>query len=125
MIAALTAIVAKPTWKLALVLALLASGALNLWQWERSRTAPLRMENRALGAALTTINAVAQDAHRDNAALMTELDALIERGRETRVVYRRAVVLTPLPDVCAPGAARVQAVNQGLGPSESPLRKSP
>lgn len=104
---------------------LVLSLGLNVWLWQRAATAPLRIENRALGAALTTVTAIANDARRDNAALLTELDALVERGREARVVYRRAAAQTPLPAACAPGAARVQAVNQGLGPSESPLRKSP
>lgn len=110
---------------LILVPALMLSVGLNVWQWRRAVTAPLRLENRALGAALTTVNALAKDAARDNTALLAELDALVERGRTTRTVYRRAAAQAPLPAQCAPGADRIQAVNQGLGPSEPPLRKSP
>ena len=102
-----------------LVLALLLSLGINAYQWRRAATAPLRLENRALGAALITVNALAKDAARDNATLLTELDALVERGRVTRTVYRQAATQSPLPAQCAPGAARIQAVNQGLGPSES------
>lgn len=104
---------------------LLLSVALNVWQWRRAVTAPLRLENRALGAALTTVNALAKDAARDNTALLAELDALVERGRVTRTVYRRAAAQAPLPSQCAPGADRIQAVNQGLGPSEPPPKESP
>lgn len=110
-------------WALILALALLASLSLNLWQWERARTAPLRIENRALGAALTTVQALATDATRDNKALLVELDALVERGRTTRTVYRHAAAQAPLPAQCAPGSARIQAVNQGLGPSEPPQER--
>ncbi|MGO1073591.1 hypothetical protein [Lysobacter sp. CA199] len=119
MIAAVAAFKAMAgRWTLVLALALLASLSLNLWQWERARTAPLRIENRTLGAALTTVQALATDATRDNKALLIELDALVERGRATRTVYRHAASQAPLPTQCAPGAARIQAVNQGLGPSE-------
>lgn len=110
---------------LILVPALMLSVGLNVWQWRRAVTAPLRLENRALGAALTTVNALAKDAARDNTALLSELDALVERGRTARTVYRRVAAQAPLPAQCAPGADRIQAVNQGLGPSEPPLRKSP
>lgn len=120
MIAALAAVATGAgRWTLILALALLASLSLNLWQWQRARTAPLRIENRALGAALTTVQALATDATRDNKALLVELDALIERGRTTRTVYRHAATKSPLPAQCAPGAERIQAINQGLGPSES------
>ncbi|MGO1000745.1 hypothetical protein [Lysobacter sp. CA196] len=102
---------------------LLGSVALNVWQWKRAVTAPLRTENRALGAALVAVNDMATQATRDSAALLAEMDALVERGRTTRVVYRRAASLTPLPAPCAPGADRIQAVNEGLGPSESTKRE--
>ena len=87
--------------------ALLVSLGLNVWQWRHAASAQLRIENRALTTALSTLTAVANDARRDNAALVIELDALVERGREARVVYRRAAAQTPLAAVCAPGAARV------------------
>ncbi|MEI2453843.1 hypothetical protein [Lysobacter firmicutimachus] len=120
MIAALAAVATGAgRWAVILALGLLASLSLNLWQWERARTAQLRIENRALGAALTTVQALATDATRDNKALLAELDALIERGRTTRAVYRHAATQAPLHAQCAPGAERIQAVNQGLGPSES------
>lgn len=110
---------------LIVVPALVLSLGLNVWQWRRAETASLRLENRALGAALTTVNGLAKDAARDNTALLSELDALVERGRVTRTVYHRAAAQAPLPAQCAPGAERIQAVNQGLGPSEPPSRKSP
>lgn len=119
MIAALAAVATGAgRWALILALALLARLSLNLWQWERARTAPLRIENRALGAALTTVQALATDATHDNKALLVELDTLIERGRTTRTVYRQAATRSPLPAQCVPGAERIHAINQGLGPSE-------
>lgn len=116
-LARLAAAVARHWLLLALPL-LLASAVLNVWQWKRAVTAPLRARNEALGTALTTARGLASDASRDNARLMSELDALVERGRRTRVVYRRAAAGAPLPAQCAPGAERIQAINQGLGPSE-------
>lgn len=105
-------------WTLVLLPLLLASVVLNVWQWKRAVTAPLRAQNQALGTALTTARGLASDASRDNARLVSDLDALVERGRRTRVVFRHAAASAPLPAQCAPGAERIQAINQGLGPSE-------
>ena len=66
-------------------------------------------------AAAASISAeLAKDALADHATLVRDLETIAERGRQTRVVYRQAASAAPLPDGCAPGAARVDAVNKTL-----------
>ncbi len=70
----------------------------------------------ALHGRLDVVNGVAHAADSDNAALLTELADMVERGRE-RVTEFRTVdrTLPPLAGNCGPGAARVQAFNRLSG----------
>lgn len=95
-------------------LGLLLSLAANVWQWKRAITAPLRAENKAQAEALGTIRVLAKRRTRDDIELVGDLEKIVERGRTTRTVYLKAAKATPLPQQCAPGQARIDAVNQGL-----------
>lgn len=106
-------------WVVILAAALAASAWLNVWQWKRAISAPLRAENRALNEALAMQNGLARDARRDNDQLLDRLEGIAARGQRTRTVYRNAAAATPLAQACAPGAARIEAVNQALGPSSA------
>lgn len=106
-------------WVVIVASALAASAWLNVWQWKRAISAPLRAENRALSEALETQNGLARDARRDNVQLLERLEAIADRGQRTRTIYRNAAASAPLAQACAPGAARIEAVNQALGPSSA------
>lgn len=99
-----------------LSLGLLLSLAANVWQWKRALTAPLREENKTLNDTLGTINRLASDAAEENRGLTQELAVIVERGRTDRIVYRDAAAASPLAPNCAPGKARVEAINSILGP---------
>lgn len=107
-------------WVVILATALAGSAWLNVWQWKRAINAPLRAENRALNEALEMQNELARDARRDNDQLLDRLDEIADRGQRTRTIYRNAAAAAPLAEACAPGAARIEAVNQALGPSSAP-----
>lgn len=64
--------------------------------------------------------AVATRAMAQNTGLLAELGEIAERGRQVRIVYRQAAVAAPLAAGCGPGAERIRAVNQGLGPAGAP-----
>lgn len=97
-----------------LSLGLLLSLAANLWQLKRAITAPLRAENKAMADSLGTISALAKRRTRDDTHLLGQLEQIAERGQQTRTIYLKAAKATPLPQQCAPGQARIDAVNQGL-----------
>lgn len=105
-------------WKWVLILS--AALAASLWgnwhQFKRALTANLRLENKALTAALDVTTRMANARLRDDTQLMTDLEAIAARGQRVRVVYRQAAAAKPLPAQCAPGQARIDAVNRGLGP---------
>lgn len=103
-----------------LSLGLLLSLAANVWQWKRAITAPLRSENATLTDTLETINGIAKEATVENKGLMQELTGLVAWGRTTRTVYLDAAAAAPLDPNCAPGEARVDAVNKILGPQGQP-----
>lgn len=56
---------------------------------------------------------IAETMTKDHGELVADLAILTERGRKERVVYRNAAASKPLAQVCAPGAARINAVNAG------------
>lgn len=75
----------------------------------------LASQNAALSTTLAVNGALADQAKKDNAGLLADLAAIAERGREVRVIYRKAAASAPLAANCAPGQARVDAVNAALG----------
>lgn len=86
----------------------------NYWQWKRAVTADLRQDNKALTETLDAVNVIAKQAAIDGKANLDALAKIAERGRTTRIVYRQAAVADPLPAQCAPGQARMDAVNSGI-----------
>jgi hypothetical protein len=97
---------------LGLALALSLYG--NYWQFKRAITANLRADNKALTETLDAVRGIARQKVGDDAINYDELRRIVERGRQTRIVYRQAAAAAPLPAQCAPGAARMDAVNAGI-----------
>lgn len=90
--------------------------ALNVFQAYRALTWPLRRENQALARALDRVNEMAERRKRDDDLLLDQLEQIAARGQRIRTVYRAAAAAQPLPEQCAPGQARADAVNAALGP---------
>jgi hypothetical protein len=105
---------ARITLGLGVLLALSAVG--NVWQLRRAWRASAVADAAAMQQTLDQARQIAASQQAAQAASLRQLDALVERGRQTRVIYRQAAA-TPLPEDCTPGQARVDAVNAGLGPS--------
>jgi len=102
-------------WVAILALACLLLASLNVWQWKRAITAPLRAENAELTETLRRVEKIAGQRNTDDAELLGELRAIAARGQQVRTVYREAAAAAPLPADCAPGQGRIDAVNRALG----------
>jgi hypothetical protein len=112
-------------------LALALSLGANAWQLYRAGIASgeaagaaerqqLADDNSDLRVREAVSLALAGQAADDNAGLVAQLDAIAERSRQVRIVYRTAAAAAPLAAGCAPGPERMDAVNQGLGPKAAP-----
>jgi hypothetical protein len=110
----------------ALGLGLMLSLGGNSWQLYRAGAATERAKGAeavaqrdariaALEAAAAVNARIAAAAREDHAGLVTDLSAIVDRGRTERVVYRRAAAAAPLDPACVPGQARIDAVNAALG----------
>lgn len=99
-----------------LAAALAASVALNVYQWKRAITAPLRDQVAQQEKALDTseqLLADAQDAAADLARAARAAAANLDGARRD---YAAAAKARPLDNPqCAPGQARVDAANRALG----------
>ena len=82
---------------------------------EKEREA-LASNNAALEQDAAVVLALSKQARSDNGELLKSLEAIAERGRTDRVVYRTAANKNPLPLECKPGEDRQKAVNKALGP---------
>jgi len=106
-------------WKWVAILA----GLLSLSLWLNVRQYGDRREAAAAARAATLEDTVevtagiARQAQSDSAQLLQRLEAIAARGERTRTIYRAAAAAQPLPANCAPGQARVDAINQALGPT--------
>ncbi|WP_202841991.1 hypothetical protein [Luteimonas saliphila] len=105
-------------WKVVAMLAAALAGSLylNYWQHRRAITAPLRDQVHALDTALEDSAALhaatRESATRLAAAAAAAADQLEGGARD----YRRARTERPLTHPqCAPGQARMDAVNRALG----------
>lgn len=110
-------------WKWVLLLAVLLATSmwLNVHQYGSRREAAAEGRAKAYAQALTETAGIAKQATKDSDQLLDRLEQIAERGERTRVVYRDAAAAQPLAENCAPGQARVDAINGGLGPqSEKP-----
>jgi len=105
-------------WKRVLLLAVFLglSVWLNVHQYGSKREAAADARAKAYAQALTATGEVAKQATKDSDQLLDRLEQIAQRGERTRVVYRDAAAAQPLAENCAPGQARVDAINEGLGP---------
>jgi hypothetical protein len=110
----------------ALGLALALSLGVNAWQLYRAgaaherekgavKVAQLEGEIGVLEEKNATSGRLAAAAREDRVDLLNDLSAIVERGRQDRVVYRRAAAAAPLAIGCVPGQGRRDAVNASLG----------
>lgn len=104
-------------WVALLVLALAASGWLNVWQWKRAITAPYRAQIADKDAALNTSQQLLESANRRADVLNQAADVAAGALQQADKDYRRAVATRPLDARCAPEQGRVDAVNKALGQS--------
>lgn len=104
-------------WVAILGVLLLASAWLNVVQYGNRRAAEAQARAEALSDTLKITAAIAGDAKADSALLLKRLEGIADRGERVRTVYRAAAAAQPLPANCAPGQARVDAINQALGPT--------
>lgn len=106
-------------WKWVAILAglLVLSLWLNVKQYGDRREAAATARAITLQNTLEVTAGIARQAQTDSAQLLQRLEAIAERGERTRTIYRAAAAAQPLPANCAPGQARVDAINQALGPT--------
>lgn len=106
-------------WKWVAILAgLLAMSLwLNVRQYGDRREAAAAARAAALEDTLDVTAGIARQARTDSAELLQRLEVIAARGERTRTIYRAAAAAQPLPANCAPGQARVDAINQALGPT--------
>ncbi|MBN4984278.1 hypothetical protein JY440_13975 [Stenotrophomonas maltophilia] len=90
---------------------------LNVRQYGDRREAAAAARAAALEDTLKVTAGIARQAQTDSAELLQRLEAIAARGERTRTIYRAAAAAQPLPANCAPGQARVNAINQALGPT--------
>ena len=104
-------------WKWVVILAVLL--ALSLWgngcQYKRSLLAPLKAENTALKEASDQSLALATEGQKRERVLLAGIDMASGQLQQAGKDYKRAVADRPLGAQCAPGQARVDAVNKALG----------
>lgn len=96
-----------------LLLLLIASVVVNLQQWKARAVAKSEARAETLEDVATVTAGIARDNLSDARELGRTLAVIVERGRTTRVVYRNAAAQAPLAANCAPGQARMDAVNAG------------
>lgn len=100
-------------WVLLLAAGLAASVTLNLQQWKARAVAKSEARAETLEDMAQVTAGIAREAQADHRELVAGLTMVVERGRTERVVYRTAAAKKPLAAVCAPGQARMDAVNAG------------
>ena len=104
-------------WKWVAILAFLL--ALSLWgngcQYKRSLLAPLKAENTALKEARDQSLALATEGQKRERVLLAAADIVAGTLGQAGKEYRQAARDRPLSVQCAPGQARVDAVNKALG----------
>ncbi|HFF3032086.1 TPA: hypothetical protein ACGCGJ_000566 [Stenotrophomonas maltophilia] len=106
-------------WKWVAILAglLTLSLWLNVRQYGDRREAAAAARAATLEDTLDVTAGIARQARTDSAELLQRLEVIAARGERTRTIYRAAAAAQPLPANCAPGQARVDAINQALGPT--------
>lgn len=105
-------------WKFVVLLAAALAGSLylNYWQHRLAITAPLRDQVAGLEGALEDSQALHQAVRESTARLTTAASDTQQVLRGAARDYRKAVADRPMTNPeCAPGQARVDAVNRALG----------
>jgi len=100
-------------WVLILLLLLAASVWLNLVQWRGRAVAKSEARAETMADVARANATIARESYSDARELVRDIAIVAERGRTERVVYRQAKVDRPLAQNCAPGQARMDAVNAG------------
>lgn len=90
----------------------------NVWQYGNARAARAEARADVLEDTLETTAGIAKDAQRDNKGLFDRLETIVKRAGKDLGEYHKAAATAPLAPSCAPGAARMDAVNRGLGPEQ-------
>ncbi|HFK2905073.1 TPA: hypothetical protein ACGY7R_000278 [Stenotrophomonas maltophilia] len=111
-------------WKWVAILAGLLS--LSLWlnvrQYGDRREAAAAARAATLEDTLEVTAGIARQAQSDSGQLLQRLEAIAARGERIKTIYRAAAAAQPLPANCAPGQARIDAINQALGPTSRPAK---
>lgn len=108
-------------WKYVAILGLLLGGSawLNVHQYVSGKvalaTAPLKDRVTGLEHAQQTAANLISDGQRRERALLAAMDTAEQRARQAGRAYSAAAAKQPLPIQCAPGEARMDAVNRALG----------
>lgn len=100
-------------WVLLLLVLLIASVWLNLVQWRDKAVAKSEARAETLADVNRANTIIARENVKDGRELIREIAIVAERGRKERVVYRTVAAPRPLPQGCAPGQPRMDAVNAG------------
>ncbi len=106
-------------WKWVAILAGLLSVSLwlNVRQYGDRREAAAAARAATLEDTLEVTAGIARQAQSDSGQLLQRLEAIAARGERIKTIYRAAAAAQPLPANCAPGQARVDSINQALGPT--------
>jgi hypothetical protein len=100
-------------WIVILLVLLAISVAGNLQQWRAKAVAKSEARAQTLADIVKVTAGIARDNLADARELAADVAIIAERGRTERVVYKTAAAKAPLAPNCAPGKARMDAVNAG------------
>jgi hypothetical protein len=109
-------------WKYVAILAVLLGLSVwgNLEQWKRAGSAAARADAAGLRQALEDSEQIRADNDASAKRLRDAADKAAERMAGAGKAYADAMRDRPLNDPqCAPGSARVDAVNQALGSADT------
>jgi hypothetical protein len=104
-------------WQFVVYLSVVLAASLygNVWQWKRAITAPLRDQVAELEQAQETAGQLIEDGQVRERGLLEAIDTATQNARKAGRDYRAAAAARPIDPQCAPGQARVDAVNRALG----------
>lgn len=102
-------------WKYVAILGLLLCGSLwmNLHQYGNKRAAVEKARADVYADALKTTASIARLKVPDDKVLLDKVQAIADQRIKRETVYRQAAP-TPMDANCAPGQARMDAVNSGV-----------
>lgn len=92
----------------------------NVYQYGTKRAEVEKARADVLADTLKVTAGLARDYQHDTAQLYIDLSGIVSREKQWRNKYASAAKANPLPANCAPGQARMDAVNAGIPNRESP-----